>query len=239
MTGAGRNIGEEIAKLFAAEGAQRCHRRSRQAARRARCRGHQGSGRRRDAVRGRRIQRQRRDGAGEGRRRPLRPHRHPGQQCRDLRQQTHLRYHRRGMGPRAGGDAEEPVPDGQACRPADGHARRRPHRQYRLDLGLHGPQAAPSPIRPPRAASPTSRAPWRCSSRRTTSGSMPSCPTRSARRSARTSSIRRARCPTWSSGPGQPVEAAKAVLFLVTDNSSFVWGANLFVDGGVLAMDLS
>jgi hypothetical protein len=29
------------------------------------------------------------------------------------------------------------------------------------------------------------------------------------------------------------------VLFLVTDDSSFVWGANLFVDGGVSAMDLS
>jgi NAD(P)-dependent dehydrogenase (short-subunit alcohol dehydrogenase family) len=39
--------------------------------------------------------------------------------------------------------------------------------------------------------------------------------------------------------PGEPVEAAKAVLFLVTDDSSFVWGANLFVDGGVSAMDLS
>jgi len=39
--------------------------------------------------------------------------------------------------------------------------------------------------------------------------------------------------------PGQPDEAAKAILFLVSDDSSFVWGANLFVDGGVSAMDLS
>ena len=39
--------------------------------------------------------------------------------------------------------------------------------------------------------------------------------------------------------PGQPLEAAKAVLFLVSDDSSFVYGANLFVDGGVSAMDLS
>jgi NAD(P)-dependent dehydrogenase (short-subunit alcohol dehydrogenase family) len=39
--------------------------------------------------------------------------------------------------------------------------------------------------------------------------------------------------------PGQPEEAAKAVLFLVSDDSSFVYGANLFVDGGVSAMDLS
>ena len=36
-----------------------------------------------------------------------------------------------------------------------------------------------------------------------------------------------------------PAEAAKAVLFLVSDDSSFVYGANLFVDGGVSAMDLS
>jgi NAD(P)-dependent dehydrogenase (short-subunit alcohol dehydrogenase family) len=45
--------------------------------------------------------------------------------------------------------------------------------------------------------------------------------------------------PNMARRPGDPVEAAKAVLFLVTDDSSFVWGANLFVDGGVSAMDLS
>src|SRR5580698_5093270 len=45
--------------------------------------------------------------------------------------------------------------------------------------------------------------------------------------------------PNMAKRPGEPVEAAKAVLFLVTDDSSFVWGANLFVDGGVSAMDLS
>jgi NAD(P)-dependent dehydrogenase (short-subunit alcohol dehydrogenase family) len=45
--------------------------------------------------------------------------------------------------------------------------------------------------------------------------------------------------PNMAERPGQPEEAAKAVLFLVSDDSSFVWGANLFVDGGVSAMDLS
>src|SRR5271170_966985 len=45
--------------------------------------------------------------------------------------------------------------------------------------------------------------------------------------------------PNMAKRPGEPAEAAKAVLFLVTDESSFVWGANLFVDGGVSAMDLS
>ncbi len=45
--------------------------------------------------------------------------------------------------------------------------------------------------------------------------------------------------PNMAKRPGQPAEAAKAVLFLVTEDSSFVWGANLFVDGGVSAMDLS
>src|SRR6202023_1149380 len=39
--------------------------------------------------------------------------------------------------------------------------------------------------------------------------------------------------------PGEPKEAAKAVLFLASEDSSFVYGANLFVDGGVSAMDLS
>jgi enoyl-[acyl-carrier-protein] reductase (NADH) len=29
------------------------------------------------------------------------------------------------------------------------------------------------------------------------------------------------------------------VLFLVSEDSSFIYGANLFVDGGVSAMDLS
>ena len=37
--------------------------------------------------------------------------------------------------------------------------------------------------------------------------------------------------------PGQPVEAAKAILFLVSDDSSFIIGENLFVDGGTMAMD--
>ena len=45
--------------------------------------------------------------------------------------------------------------------------------------------------------------------------------------------------PNMAKRPGEPAEAAKAVLFLVTDDSSFVWGANLFVDGGDSAMDLS
>ena len=45
--------------------------------------------------------------------------------------------------------------------------------------------------------------------------------------------------PNMAKRPGQPAEAAKAVLFLVTEDLSFVWGANLFVDGGVSAMDLS
>ena len=45
--------------------------------------------------------------------------------------------------------------------------------------------------------------------------------------------------PNMAKRPGQPAEAAKAVLFLVSEDSSFVWGANLFVDGGVSAMDLS
>ena len=38
---------------------------------------------------------------------------------------------------------------------------------------------------------------------------------------------------------GRPEEAANAILFLVSDDSSFVIGENLFVDGGTMAMDLS
>lgn len=38
---------------------------------------------------------------------------------------------------------------------------------------------------------------------------------------------------------GQPNEAARAILFLASDDSSFVIGENLFVDGGTMAMDLS
>src|SRR5262249_15647490 len=37
--------------------------------------------------------------------------------------------------------------------------------------------------------------------------------------------------------PGQPMGAAKAILFLVSDDSSFLIGENLFVDGGTMAMD--
>jgi NAD(P)-dependent dehydrogenase (short-subunit alcohol dehydrogenase family) len=45
--------------------------------------------------------------------------------------------------------------------------------------------------------------------------------------------------PNMPKRPGQPAEAAKAILFLVSEDSSFIYGANLFVDGGVSAMDLS
>jgi 3-oxoacyl-[acyl-carrier protein] reductase len=45
--------------------------------------------------------------------------------------------------------------------------------------------------------------------------------------------------PNMPNRPGLPSEAAKAVLFLVSDDSSFTYGENLFVDGGVLAMDQS
>jgi len=45
--------------------------------------------------------------------------------------------------------------------------------------------------------------------------------------------------PNMAKRPGDPREAAKAVLFLACEDSSFVYGANLFVDGGVSAMDLS
>jgi NAD(P)-dependent dehydrogenase (short-subunit alcohol dehydrogenase family) len=37
--------------------------------------------------------------------------------------------------------------------------------------------------------------------------------------------------------PGLPQEAAKAILFLVSEDSSFIIGENLFVDGGTMAMD--
>ncbi|PPR09439.1 MAG: 3-oxoacyl-[acyl-carrier-protein] reductase FabG [Alphaproteobacteria bacterium MarineAlpha11_Bin1] len=36
--------------------------------------------------------------------------------------------------------------------------------------------------------------------------------------------------------PGEPEEQAKAVLFLASDDASFIAGTNLFVDGGTMAM---
>jgi NAD(P)-dependent dehydrogenase (short-subunit alcohol dehydrogenase family) len=38
--------------------------------------------------------------------------------------------------------------------------------------------------------------------------------------------------------PGQPDETARAVLFLATEDSSFILGENIFVDGGVMAMEV-
>src|SRR4029079_2736786 len=145
---------------------------------------------------------------------------------------------------------------GQARRPADGGAgHRRPHRQCRLDLRLHGAQArgrlirrqAPGPKSHRRAvaysaakggvanltrAMATQLAPHKIRVNAIVPNKIgspvgkdefdPSRPVRSVAKRA-----------------GQPQEAAKAVLFLVSEDSSFVYGANLFVDGGVSAMDLS
>jgi NAD(P)-dependent dehydrogenase (short-subunit alcohol dehydrogenase family) len=41
-----------------------------------------------------------------------------------------------------------------------------------------------------------------------------------------------------SKWPGEPEETARAVLFLASDESSFVVGENIFVDGGVMAMEV-
>ena len=38
--------------------------------------------------------------------------------------------------------------------------------------------------------------------------------------------------------PGQPDETARAILFLSSDDSSFILGENIFVDGGVMAMEV-
>ena len=39
--------------------------------------------------------------------------------------------------------------------------------------------------------------------------------------------------------PGEPIDTARAVLFLVSDEASFIYGQDLFVDGGVMAMEVS
>lgn len=38
---------------------------------------------------------------------------------------------------------------------------------------------------------------------------------------------------------GVPDDMAKAILFLVSDDSDFVWGENLFLDGGTMAMEVT
>jgi NAD(P)-dependent dehydrogenase (short-subunit alcohol dehydrogenase family) len=38
--------------------------------------------------------------------------------------------------------------------------------------------------------------------------------------------------------PGNPAETARAALFLASDDSSFILGENIFVDGGVMAMEV-
>lgn len=38
---------------------------------------------------------------------------------------------------------------------------------------------------------------------------------------------------------GVPEDMAKACLFLVSDDSDFVWGENLFLDGGTMAMEVT
>ena len=38
---------------------------------------------------------------------------------------------------------------------------------------------------------------------------------------------------------GVPIDTARAVLFMASEDSDFVWGENLFADGGVMAMEVS
>src|SRR5581483_1422932 len=38
--------------------------------------------------------------------------------------------------------------------------------------------------------------------------------------------------------PVEPIDVAKAVLFFVSDDSTFVLGENIFVDGGIMAVDV-
>ena len=136
VTGAGRNIGEAIAKLLAAEGARIAifdsdRARGEKVAAEIRATGREAFALAADVSKGERGR-----GRGRGSGAPFRPHRHPRQQRRDLGQQDHPRHHRGGMGPRHGGHAQEPVPHGKARGGAHGGAGSgRAHRQYRLDLG--------------------------------------------------------------------------------------------------------
>ncbi len=38
--------------------------------------------------------------------------------------------------------------------------------------------------------------------------------------------------------PGEPIDTARTVLLMVSDDSFFVWSQNLFMDGGVMATDV-
>ncbi len=37
--------------------------------------------------------------------------------------------------------------------------------------------------------------------------------------------------------PGEPIDTARTVLLMVSDDSFFVWSQNLFMDGVVMATD--
>ena len=193
VTGAGRNIGEEVAKLFAAEGAKIAvvdldRTRGQRTVDAIKAAGGDAAPFVTDVSKGADVAALVKDVVAR-----FGKHRHSRQQRRDLRQQVDPRSHRRGLGPRDECLAQEPVPDDEVCRAADGRARRRrPHRQCRLDLGLAGPSARDRLFGRQGARSRTSPAPPRCNSRRTTSASTRSCRTRSARRSGATSSIRAA-----------------------------------------------
>ena len=203
VTGAGRNIGEDIAKALAAEGAASRSSISTGPRRQGRAAIEEAGGEAL-ALRGRRLEGSRRCGRGRRRGAALRPHRHPRQQRRDLGQQDHPRHHRGRSGTAviavtlksqflmAKHVARQMVAQGRAG-----------DRQYRLDLGPSRPLARrrlfggqgrrrQSHARHGGAAR-AARHPRQRHHR----------PTRPARRSAATSSIRRGPSPIWSKPPGR------------------------------------